>query len=140
MKLPNDVRTHFVRNTVLWNASLAMALLPWMQGTAQQDRSQRFTVQVRDECTFSDGAKITFGHTALAKTATGGDVWQTGNFQATAFRVSARTIIPPMDSPIDILPGLYTLFVDPSKGEPWTLIISKKDIDWALERIRRVFA
>jgi len=34
--------------------------------------------------------------------------------------------IPPLDEPIDIPAGSYTLFVDLSKGEPWTLIISKK--------------
>jgi len=82
-------------------------------------------ITVQYECTFSDGANIEFGRKASGA-QTGADVWRTGDYEATAFRVTAQTIIPPMDSPIDMVPGLYTLFVDPSKGEPWTLIISKK--------------
>jgi hypothetical protein len=81
---------------------------------------------VKDECVFSDGSTISFGHKAMGVHESGDDVWRAGNYAATAFRVTGRMFIPPLDNPIDIPPGTYTLFVDPSKGEPWTLIVSKK--------------
>jgi len=81
---------------------------------------------VKDECTFSDGSTISFGHMASGSHESRHDVWRVGNYAATAFRVSERMLIPPLDKPIDIPAGTYTLFVDSSKGEPWTLIISRK--------------
>ncbi len=104
-------------------ASLTLCL--HVPGTAHQGKARSAGFAVRDECTFSDGAKILFGRKALEKT-TGRVVWKTGNYAATAFRVTARTIIPPLDSRIELAPGLYTVFVDASSGEPWTLIVSKK--------------
>lgn len=35
-------------------------------------------------------------------------------------------IIPPMDRPLEIPPGSYTLFVIDRGDPPWTLIVSKK--------------
>jgi hypothetical protein len=81
---------------------------------------------IKDECAFSDGNTISFGHMASSADQSGDDVWRVGNYAATAFRVSEQMLIPPLDNPINIPPGTYTLFVDPTKGEPWTLIISKK--------------
>jgi hypothetical protein len=80
----------------------------------------------KDECTFSDGSTISFGDRALGAYLSGDNVWRAGNYAATAFRASERMRIPPLDAPIDIPAGGYTLFVDTSNGEPWTLIISKK--------------
>jgi DUF2911 family protein len=91
-----------------------------------QGQASRTSTTVADECTFSDGTTISFGRKASRMPESGADVWRTGEYEATAFRVSDRTIIPPMDKPIDITAGLYTLFVDASKGEPWTLIISRQ--------------
>lgn len=106
-------------------AVLAFALSMSVRGTAQQASAPTRQFAVRDECTFNDGTKIMFGQKALGQ-ASGAAVWRTGDFEATAFRVTARTIIPPVDRPIDLAPGLYTIFVDASKGEPWTLIVSRK--------------
>ena len=81
---------------------------------------------VKDECVFLDGSTISFGQKASGARQSGDDVWRVGSYAATAFRVSERMLIPPLDKPINIPPGMYTLFVDPSKGEPWILIVSKK--------------
>ena len=103
---------------------LSMLLLLLIRGTAQERAAPvRFTIA--EKCTFSDATTISFGHDA-AGTNSGTQVWKAGDYDATTFRASARVIIPPMESPIDISPGLYTIFVDSSKGEPWTLIVSRK--------------
>jgi Protein of unknown function (DUF2911) len=60
------------------------------------------------------------------------DVWQVGGYQATSFRVSERMLFPPLDHPLEIPAGSYTLFIDSSKGEPWTLIVSKKTGEWGI--------
>jgi Protein of unknown function (DUF2911) len=80
---------------------------------------------IAEKCTFSDATTISFGNDAAGRNS-GTQVWKAGNYEATAFRASARVIIPPIENPIEISPGLYTIFVDSSKGEPWTLIVSKK--------------
>lgn len=107
------------------SALLGTMLLFCTSSTAQQTGPRQRKFKVQDECTFSDGATISFGRSAT-RTQRGADAWQAGDYQATALRVSGRTIIPPMENPIEMVPGLYTLFIDPSKGEPWTLIISKR--------------
>jgi hypothetical protein len=66
-------------------------------------------------CTFSDGSTMEFGLE-----------WRTGEYEAVPFRISERMIIPPMDSPLDMPAGNYTLFVIDQGGPPWTLIVSKK--------------
>jgi hypothetical protein len=69
----------------------------------------------QSSCTFSDGSTMEFG---LA--------WRTGEYEAVPFRTSERMIIPPMDDPLDMPAGSYTLFVMDRGGPPWTLIVSKK--------------
>jgi hypothetical protein len=70
----------------------------------------------QSNCTFSDGSQIAFGH----------EMWRTGEYEAIPFRISERMVIPPMDSPLEIPAGSYTLFVKDKDGPPWTLIASKK--------------
>ena len=67
-------------------------------------------------CTFSDGSTISFDH----------EIWRTGDYEAIPFRTSERMAIPPMERPIEIPAGTYTLFVIDKNGPPWTLIVSKK--------------
>lgn len=115
---------------ICWAAVLAgiatiLISVPMFAYQAANDNSSAVPT-VKEECTFSDGSTISFGHMASISHQSGEDVWRVGNYAATAFRVSERMLIPPLDKPIDIPAGTYTLFVDSSKGEPWTLIISKK--------------
>jgi len=115
-------------------ATLTLAITAGLlaQGVADEDKSQAPRQMVQDECTFSDGGTITFGHKASGAKQSGGDVWQVGGYKATSLRVSERMLIPPLDQPLEIPAGSYTVFIDSNKGEPWTLIISKKTGEWGM--------
>lgn len=76
---------------------------------------------------FSDGGTITFGR--KASHANESNVWHAGSYEAISFRVSERMLIPPLDDPLEIPPGSYTLFVDPNSAPPWTLIVSRKAVE-----------
>jgi hypothetical protein len=119
MSLPMRQR-RFVGTLVSTMAVVVLMSLLSGHGTAQQPNGPARQFAVQDECTFSDGAKIVFGQKAFAD-GSGMRVWRTGDYDATAFRITARTIIPPMDTPIDLAPGL-----DTTKSEPWTRIVSRK--------------
>lgn len=58
--------------------------------------------------------------------------WHTGDYDATTLRVSEQMLIPPMDNPLRIPAGSYTLFVEDKGQRPWTLIISKKTGEWGM--------
>jgi hypothetical protein len=82
---------------------------------------------LRDQCTFSNGGTIAFGGEGPV-----GAGWRTGEYEATTFRVSKRMVIPPMDQPLVIPPGHYTLFVKAEGKPPWTMIISRKTGPWGM--------
>jgi len=100
---------------------------------ASSDKSQAHGRVPQAECSFSDGSTITFGRQAWGASAgLSVDAWRTGPYAATAFRVSERMLIPPVDSPTEIPAGNYTLFVVDKGQPPWTLIISKKSGAWGM--------
>lgn len=112
---------------VLATLALATALFAqsvFAQAGAGADGSQAGGPVVQDQCTFSDGGTISFGRKAAKDSD--GSVWRAGKYHATSFRVSERMILPPLDHPVEIPRGRYTLFVDTSGGIPWTLIISRR--------------
>lgn len=125
MKTPDKMLTVICLAAVLLGTATLLTALPMFAYQAANENSEAIPM-VKDECAFSGGSTISFGHVASSSHQSGDNVWRAGNYAATAFRVSERMLIPPLDKPIDIPAGTYTLFVDPSKGEPWTLIISKK--------------
>jgi hypothetical protein len=106
-------------------ATFAVAAPLFAQAAAAGDKSQASRLAVQDECRFLDGGTISFGRKASGSKEPVG-VWHVGNYEATALRVSERMLIPPMTDGLEIPPGSYTLFVDRTKGIPWTLIVSKK--------------
>lgn len=98
-----------------------------------ESKSQVSAHALAIECTFSDGSMITFGQKALgAANASGDSAWRTGPYAATALRVSERMVIPPVDSPLEIPAGSYTVFVVDKGNPPWTLIVSKKTGEWGM--------
>ncbi len=58
--------------------------------------------------------------------------WHTADYDATTLRVSEQMVIPPMDNPLRVPAGSYTLFVEDKGQPPWTLIISKKTGEWGM--------
>jgi hypothetical protein len=110
---------------ILWSATSILVTMPARAFQVANGNAEAMPM-VKNECAFSDGSTISFGHMAFGSHQSGDDVWRVGEYVAIAFHVSGRMLIPPLDRPIDIPAGTYTLFVDPSKGEPWTLIVSKK--------------
>lgn len=128
MVYANKVRSNKVRRgtskcLIVSTTAVLSALLLLLRETAQE-RTAPIPPTIAEKCTFSDATTISFGHDA--GTNSGTPVWKAGDYEATAFRASARVIIPPMENRIEMSPGLYTIFVDSSKDEPWTLIVSKK--------------
>jgi len=95
--------------------------------------SQASAHTVAAECTFSDGSTIKFGREALGlRGESGEDSWRTGSYEATAFRVSEKMVIPPLTDSLEIPAGSYTLFVIDKGDPPWTLIVSKKSGEWGM--------
>ncbi|MGA8837982.1 MAG: DUF2911 domain-containing protein [Candidatus Sulfotelmatobacter sp.] len=125
MEISNGMRKLICCAAVLLGTATVLVTVPLSAHHAANENSEALQM-VKDECAFSDGSTISFGHKASGADQSGNEVWRAGNYVATAFRVTERMRIPPLDAPIDVPAGRYTLFVDPSKGEPWTLIISKK--------------
>jgi hypothetical protein len=125
MKSSDGMRKLICCAAVLLGTATVLVTVP-LSAHQAANKDTETMLMVRDECVFSDGSRISFGHKASGAHQSGDDVWHAGNYVATAFRVTERMRIPPLNEPIDIPAGRYTLFVDPSKGEPWTLIISKK--------------
>jgi hypothetical protein len=118
---------------LLGAAVLAFAAPLFSRGTSDENKSRAPNRGPQTECTFSDGSTITFGRKATGEsTGAGGDVWRAGPYEATAFRVSERMVIPPLHSPTEIPAGSYTLFVADKGEPPWTLIISKKTGKWCM--------
>jgi hypothetical protein len=113
-------------------AALAFAARLFLRGTTNEVRSSAPNHVPQSECTFSDGSTRAFGPKASGTTKAVADSWRAGDYEATAFRVSERMVIPPMDSPIEILAGSYTLFVKDQGKPPWALIVSKKIGQWGM--------
>ena len=134
MEIGHKMRKFIYRAAILLGAgTLAFAAPLFSRGTSDENESQAPTRGPQAECTFSDGSTITFGRKATGESAeSGGDVWRAGPYEATAFRVSERMVIPPLDSPTEIPAGSYTLFVVDKGKPPWTLIISKKTGEWGM--------
>jgi hypothetical protein len=84
------------------------------------------------ECTFSDGSTITFGRQDSKAAKTDTRSWRTGDYDATTLRVSEPMIFPPMENPIQLPAGSYTVFVMDNGNPPWTLIVSKKIGEWGM--------
>jgi hypothetical protein len=99
-------------DNLLVAAALAFAAPLFLRGTTNEDRS--------------------FGRKASGTAKAVADSWRAGDYEATIFRVSERMVIPPMDSPIEIPVGSYTLFVKDQGEPPWTLIVSKKTGQWGM--------
>lgn len=58
--------------------------------------------------------------------------WHSADYDATTLRVSEQMLIPPMDNPLRIPAGSYTIFVMDRGQPPWTLIVSKKTGEWGM--------
>jgi hypothetical protein len=134
MEIADKTRKFIYRGAILLGAgALAFAAPLFSRGASDENESQAPIRGPQAECTFSDGSTITFGRKATGESAeSGGDVWRAGPYEATAFRVSERMVIPPLDSPTEIPAGSYTLFVVDKGKPPWTLIISKKTGEWGM--------
>lgn len=113
-------------------ATLAFAAPLFLRGTTNEVKSSAPNQVPQTECTFSDGSTITFGQKASGTAKAVADSWRAGDYEATTFRVSERMVIPPMDSPIEIPVGSYTLFVKDHSEPPWTLIVSRKTGQWGM--------
>ena len=106
---------------------LTFALPPSFGGSGQEKWVAAPAVTPQSTCAFADGSAMTFG---TGKSATA-ESWHTGDYDATTLRVSEQMLIPPMDNPLRIPAGRYTLFVL-DKGRPWTLIVSRKTGEWGM--------
>jgi hypothetical protein len=126
MKISGRMRKLICCAAALLGTAAILTTVPLFAHQGANEDNSEAMLTVKAECTFSDGSTISFGHKGMGEHQSGDDVWQTGNYAATAFRVTKRMRIPPLDDPTDIPAGSYTVFVDASKDEPWTLIISKK--------------
>lgn len=115
-------------------AAVLLAAPILARGTAHEEKSQAPNPMAQTECTFSDGSTIAFGRRTRGARLKGGwlNSWREGDYEATTFRVSERMLIPPMDSPIEIPAGSYTVFVRDKSDPPWTLIGSKKTGEWGM--------
>lgn len=134
MQILDKMRKFIYRVAILLGAAALVFAAPlFSRGTSDENKSQAPSRGPQTECTFSDGSTITFGRKATGASAgSGGDVWRARPYEATAFRVSERMVIPPLDSPTEIPAGSYTLFVVDKGKPPWTLIISKKTGEWGM--------
>ncbi|MGA9979643.1 MAG: DUF2911 domain-containing protein [Candidatus Sulfotelmatobacter sp.] len=134
MQILDKMRNFVYRAAILLGAAaLALAAPLFSRGTSDENKSRVLSRGPQSECTFSDGSTITFGRKATgASNVSGGDVWRARPYEAAAFRVSERMVIPPLDSPTEIPTGSYTLFVVDQGKPPWTLIISKKTGEWGM--------
>lgn len=85
-------------------------------------------VTPQSACTFADGSTLTFG---TGKSASA-ESWHTGDYDATTLRVTEQVLIPPLNNPLRIPAGSYTLFVLDKGQPPWTLIVSRKTGEWGM--------
>jgi hypothetical protein len=106
--------------TFAWSSSLG--------GSGQDKWVPSRAVKPQSTCTFADGSTITFGTGKFASA----ESWHTGDYDATTLRVSEEMLIPPMDKPLRIPTGSYTVFVMDKGQPPWTLIVSKKTGEWGM--------
>src|ERR1700721_3860077 len=134
MEIGDKMHEFIYRAAILLGAAaLAFAAPLFSRGTSDENETQPPSRGPQTECTFSDGSTITFGRKATGESAgTAGDLWRAGPYEATAFRVSERMVIPPLDSPTEIPAGSYTLFVVDRGKPPCTLFISKKPREWGM--------
>src|SRR6202167_6274027 len=104
MEIGDKMHEFIYRAAILLGAgALAFAAPLFSRGASDENESQAPIRGPQAECTFSDGSTITFGRKATGESAeSGGDVWRAGPYEATAFRVSERMVIPPLDSPTEI--------------------------------------
>lgn len=109
-------------------AFLTFALSPSFGGSGQEKWVPSPAVTPQSTCSFADGSTMTFG---TGKSASA-ESWHTGDYDATTLRVSEQMLIPPMDNPLRIPAGIYTLFVIDKGQPPWTLIVSKKTGEWGM--------
>jgi Protein of unknown function (DUF2911) len=113
-------------------AFLSFALTPVSGGTRSKGGSTAPNLAPQRECRFSDGSTITFGRRVPDSGQAGSESWRTGDYDATTLHVSERMLIPPLDSPLEIPAGSYTLFVKDKGNPPWTLIVSRKIGEWGM--------
>ena len=106
-----------------------LMFMSFAMGAASQDAAKP---SMHAQCTFSDGSTISFGRKTSGTATAGADSWRAGDYEATTFRVSERMMIPPMESPVEIPAGSYTLFVADKGEPPWTLIVSQKTGPWGM--------
>jgi hypothetical protein len=118
-------------NLILANFFLTFAL-PSSGGTSSEDSSTAPDLTLQSTCTFSDGSTITFGRQNSGTGQSAAESWRTGDYDATTLHVSERMLIPPLDHPLQIPAGSYTLFVMDNGKPPWTLIVSKKTGEWGM--------
>jgi hypothetical protein len=109
-------------------AFLTFALPPSFGGSGQESWVPPPAVTPQSTCTFADGSTMTFG----AGKSASAESWHTGVYDATTLRVSEEMLIPPMDKPLRIPAGTYTIFVMDEGRPPWTLIVSKKTGEWGM--------
>jgi hypothetical protein len=109
-------------------ALLIFALPPSFGGNGQVAWTPSPPVKPQSTCTFADGSTMTFG-TGKSPSA---ESWHTGIYDATTLRVSEEMLIPPMNKPLRIPAGTYTIFVTDGGQPPWTLIVSKKTGEWGM--------
>ena len=111
--IARGVEGHWYRASAGWDAvarPLIASAVTAGRRTGDEDKSQAPARAPQAECTFSDGGTITFGRKASGGSESGDDAWRAGDYEATAFRVSERMLIPPLDSPTEIPSGSYTLY------------------------------
>jgi hypothetical protein len=116
----------FTRNAaiLLFGIACAAGASLYASGVSAQDDAQTRRSDAQSNCTFSDGSTITFDQ----------ETWRTGEYEAIPFHISERMVIPPMDSPLVMPAGSYTLFVIDKNRPPWTLIVSKKAGQFGMRR------
>ena len=118
--------------TLLAAAALAQVAPLFSQDAANEAKSSAAGPAILTECRFSDGGTIAIGRKASGPADVGANSWRAGDYEATTFRVSEHMVIPPLESPIEIPVGSYTLFVKDEGEPPWTLIVSKKTGEWGM--------
>jgi hypothetical protein len=111
---------------------LTFALPPSSGGTSSEDSSTATDSTLHSTCTFSDESTITFGRQDSGRGQSAAEGWRTGDYDATTLHVSERMLIPPLDHPLQIPAGSYTLFVMDNGEPPWTLIVSRKTGEWGM--------
>jgi hypothetical protein len=109
-------------------AFLTLALRLSFGGSGQDRWVPPPAVTPQSTCTFADGSAMTFG----TGKSTSAESWHTGDYDATTLHVSEQMLIPPMDNPLRIPAGSYTIFVLDKGQPPWTLIVSNKTGEWGM--------